>query len=245
VWYGKDRKQTKAHPIYVPRAEIAISVRDSGAGIEAADLARIFTPFYRGVLRAPTSARGMGLGLAIAQELALALGGRIEVASTVGRGSTFRLVLPAGAAADVVSAPEEPDEIAGAVVLLIEDDERLRAETATSFRQYGARVIEAGDGFEGLRRAREERPNVIVVDLGLPGLGGVDVLVHLRRDRHLADVPVVVVTAERDAQLEARCREAGCAGYLLKPFASKELRRIVAPLARGASPDVARASVTR
>lgn len=218
--------------------EIAISVRDTGLGIDAADLTRIFTPFYRGAARALTGARGMGLGLAISQELAVALGGRLEVESVVGKGSTFRLLLPAHAAMPERAAAEDSSALRGTVVLLIDDDPSYRAQTASALRHSGASVVEAADGFEGLRRARESRPHVIVLDLGLPDMSGLHVLMRLKRDRQLSDIPVVIATA--DADLEARCREAGCADWIAKPYAPTELLPVLVPLVRGASAKTSR-----
>ncbi|MBI3768646.1 MAG: response regulator [Deltaproteobacteria bacterium] len=214
--------------------EIAISARDTGVGIDATDLTRIFAPFYRGSARALTGARGIGLGLAISQELAVILGGRLEVESVAGGGSTFRLLLPAHSDVPALAgSAEESAALRGAVVLLIEDDPSYRTAAASVLRQHGANVIEASDGFEGLRRARESRPDVIVLDLGLPGMDGLHVLTHLKRDRQLSGVPVVIATADGD--LETRCREAGCAAWLSKPYTPMELIPVLAPLVRGAS----------
>lgn len=123
--------------------EIAIAVRDTGVGIEESEAARIFMPFYRGSARAVAHTRGMGLGLAIARDLASLLGGHIEVESAVGRGSTFRLFLPDGAAG-LPAAPLDESPIAR--VLLIEDDARCRAQVAEALRHEGSTVIEAGEG---------------------------------------------------------------------------------------------------
>ena len=249
---------------------VAISVRDTGPGIEAAELARVFTPFYRGSTRAAVPTRGMGLGLAIAHEIAGLLGGRIEVESTVGVGSTFRLLLPAAEpVAYVAAAPESaagdapaadamtreaPAPTAGApaapaismaetVVLLIEDDEHCRTRAAEILRLSGATVVEAANGLDGLRRARERRPDVVVLDLAMPGLDGIDVITHLKSDQHrLATVPVVIATAQRDPQLAAHCRESGCAGYLVKPYSAAELLYTVAT-AVGRSEDALQTAV--
>ncbi len=111
-----------------PSAEIVISVRDTGIGIEPSELRRVFEPFYRGRARAIGPAPGMGLGLAIARELAGLLGGRLEVESEFGRGSTFRLRLPAEgppAQTGALPAHDAPMTAAsprGAVVLLVDDD---------------------------------------------------------------------------------------------------------------------------
>jgi len=105
-----------------------ISVRDTGIGIEQSELRRVFEPFYRGRARAIGPAPGMGLGLAIARELAGLLGGRLEVESEFGRGSTFRLRLPAEgppAQTGALPAHDAPMTAApprGALVLLVDDD---------------------------------------------------------------------------------------------------------------------------
>jgi CheY-like chemotaxis protein len=214
-------------------SEIVISVRDSGVGIDTADLTRIFAPFYRGHAPALTLVRGMGLGLAIAQEIATLLGGRIEVESAVGRGSTFRLLLPVDATARA-NPPQGQPGLPNTVILIVEDDDDCRVRAADALRLGGARVIEAGNGFEGLKKAREHHPDVIVLDLGLPGLSGVDMLAQLRHDRQFAAVPVVITTA--DPEPEARCHEIGCSAYMLKPYAPDELVSVIAPLVRRTAP---------
>ena len=256
---------------------VVISVHDTGCGIDAAELAQVFTPFYRGSTRAAVPTRGMGLGLAIAQEIAALLGGRIEVESTVGAGSTFRLLLTAGESAARSPGPLEPTvddppaldavtreapplaavratratgapaaptiSLAETVVLLVEDDEDCRAQTAEILRHSGAVVVEATNGIEGLRRARARPPDVVVLDLALPGLGGIEVLTRLKNDeRRLAAIPVVIATAQHDTRLAARCRELGCAGYLVKPYTAGELLTTVAT-ATGRGEEALRAAV--
>jgi signal transduction histidine kinase/CheY-like chemotaxis protein len=211
-------------------SEIAITVRDTGIGIAPRDLAHIFTPFFRGSTRALTGVRGMGLGLSICQELATLLGGRLEVESTPGEGSVFRLVLPADPTSGLAESGGDGEAIRGSVVLLIDDDSRYRDQTATLLRRSGATVLEASDGFEGLRRAREGTLDVVILDLGLPGLSGLQVLAQLKRDRELVDVPVVVATSDGD--LETRCREAGCAAWIAKPFGPSELLRVLSAVVR-------------
>jgi signal transduction histidine kinase/CheY-like chemotaxis protein len=211
--------------------EVVISVRDTGVGIEDSELAKIFTPFYRGSARVRMPTRGVGLGLAIAQEIANLLGGRIEVESRVGMGSTFRLLLPVGdVATRVVPQGKWSAALSEAAILLIEDDERCRARMADVLRRTGARIIEASDGLEGISRAREQRPDVVVLDLGLPGLSGIEVLARMKDDRLLAEVPVVVAAGDSDEHLQAQCREGGCAAYIVKGHTPDELLQAVVPL---------------
>jgi signal transduction histidine kinase len=117
-------------------ADVVISVRDSGIGISEGEIATVFAPFWRGAAAVTGPTRGMGLGLAIAQELAIRLGGRIEVESRLGVGSTFSVLLPAvppgrnGAAAADGAAPSHPVE-------------RYGAQMAHALPRDGARVREA------------------------------------------------------------------------------------------------------
>jgi CheY-like chemotaxis protein len=210
---------------------VVVSVIDTGVGIEGEELATIFTPFYRGSARARAPTRGMGLGLAIAQEITHLLGGRMEVESRVGEGSTFHLVLPVGEVeAGVAADSERSVDMSDASVLLIEDDEVWRAQMVGVLGRAGAQVIEARDGLEGLRRARERRPDVVVLDLGLPRVQGVEVLARLKGDRALAGVPVVVATGDPDEHLEAHCRKAGCAAYVVKGETPHDVLRAIVPL---------------
>jgi CheY-like chemotaxis protein len=210
---------------------VVVSVRDTGVGIEDDELATIFTPFYRGSARARAPTRGMGLGLAIAQEITHLLGGRMEVESRVGEGSTFHLVLPVGEVETRTAGhAKRSADMSDASVLLIEDDEGWRAQMVGVLERAGAQIIEARDGLEGLRRARERRPDVIVLDLGLPRVEGVEVLARLKRDRALVGVPVVVATGDPDEHLEAHCREAGCAAYVVKGETPEDVLRAIVPL---------------
>ena len=216
-------------------AEIAISVRDTGVGIPEPELASIFSPFYRGTARAHVRAHGMGLGLAIARDLATLLGGRIEVESTAGAGSTFRFMLP-GASGEIPALGHAVAEMHGAIVLLVDDDEHCRSAIATALRHSGAKVIEAAGGAAGLQRARDVEPDAIVLDLGLPDMSGIDVLQQVKADAALARIPVVVATAEQGVGIEPRCRALGCAGFVVKPCPAEQLVAILAPLIRRMAP---------
>ena len=206
---------------------IVLSVRDTGPGIEPAELSAIFTPFRRSAARART--RGLGLGLAIAREIATILGGRIEVDSIVGIGSTFRLHLPASAS--VVPEPLAPatrPETAPATldaeaspaarvpaVLVIEDDDLCRTRAARALADANFRVVEARDGFDGLRQHRLCRPDLVILDLDLPGIDGREVLATLSRDR--PDLPVIISSGVM------RRDEDTCFAWLAKPYSAADL----------------------
>jgi signal transduction histidine kinase/CheY-like chemotaxis protein len=195
---------------------IRISVADSGVGIAAEDQAHVFEQF-RQVGDAGLRQGGTGLGLALTQRLVEAHGGRIELASTLGVGSCFTVILPVTASDGVPRDAADPADLAGGGggdVLVIEDD----PSAARLLREYleadGYRVRVASSGEAGLAAARAARPGAILLDVLLPGLDGWEVLRRLKADEALRETPVIVVTVidEREVGLAL-----GAVDYLLKP----------------------------
>jgi PAS domain S-box-containing protein len=179
------------------------SVTDHGIGIPADQLPIIFDRFERGSVG--RSYGGLGLGLYIARQIINAHGGSIEVASTLGAGSTFTASVPLHP--DVqLSRPVIETNVAlqaagGATprsALLVEDDEDIRTCVAEILKAEGYRVTEASNGREGLERlsALEQRPDVIILDLMMPVLGGVGFAQEQRKVEGWADIPVVVLSAD-------------------------------------------------
>ena len=160
---------------------VIISVEDSGIGIPAGEVRRIFEPFYR-VKAAAAKTSGAGLGLAIVHHAAKAHGGHITLDTKEGVGSRFSIFLPVCAAAegeeDEAREAGSPTTPAGPreTVLVVEDDRSLREALAMNFELRGYRVLAAADGEAGVRLAFDERPDLIVLDLMLPGLDGFEIL---------------------------------------------------------------------
>lgn len=184
--------------------EIAIAVRDSGAGISTDDLARLFQKFQQVDASASRRKGGTGLGLVISKALVEQHGGRIEVESSVGNGARFTIVLPAGPS----PAPEAVRSIRGDVgtqvrsaagtILIIDDDDEFRMVVRRQLEKSGYRVVEARDGAAGLHVARETRPDAITLDLMMPGMNGWEVLAKLTADPDLNTIPVIVISATAD-----------------------------------------------
>lgn len=207
---------------------LAISVEDSGTGIAKADLDRIFEPFVRGREELAKRSEGAGLGLSITRRLVEAMSGDISVQSEVGRGSTFLLALPTRP----ILAPDSAEisiEIAVSqlppMTMLVVDDVPLNRELLREmFEPGGHRVLLAGDGAEALAIASAEKPELILMDIRMPGMDGVTALNQLRGDPALADTKVIAVTASNLATQEEDLREIFDA-YVRKPFARDELLR--------------------
>jgi signal transduction histidine kinase/CheY-like chemotaxis protein len=204
-------------------AEVHIAVQDTGVGIPPEEQGRIFEPFHRA--SAVTSATiGAGLGLAICQQIVARHGGRIWVESAVGQGSTFTFSLPRSLLLPPAAHPAPA--VRGRRVLVVDDDAAIQKVFAEALHQAGYEVLIAAEGETALHLAREARPDVILLDLLLPGPRGEEVLVALRQDPATARIPVVVCSI---------IQEPGdglwplISDYLAKPV---DLRRLVASVRR-------------
>lgn len=182
-------------------ADVVFAVSDTGIGIAPPDLERIFEDFVQLDHPLQQRARGTGLGLPLSRRLAELLGGTLTVESEPGRGSTFRARIPARypAACDegALFAPPAQGALHDRRVLVIEDDPADRERVAAALTAHGCIVLKADAAEPGLRRARAERPDAVVLDLGLPDLTGFELIERLRAEPHTAGIPAVVCSAKR------------------------------------------------
>jgi PAS domain S-box-containing protein len=197
-----------------------ISVTDSGVGIPAAQQQHVFTKFFRVDSSDTRAIGGTGLGLALCREIVSAHGGRMGFESAEGTGSTFWLELP--------TAWRGGAGTTRARVLVIEDNPAVTSLLTESLAPDGLDVEHAPTGELGLARAIENPPDVILLDIGLPGeLDGWQVLVELKTRRATAHVPVVVCTAHTG---RGTATALGASDFLAKPFTGDQLRDTVARL---------------
>jgi signal transduction histidine kinase/CheY-like chemotaxis protein len=208
--------------------EVVFAVADTGIGIAPADQAVIFEEFGQVESAIQKRVTGTGLGLPLSKRLAELLGGRVWVHSRPGEGSTFFLAVPRqyGAPADAI--------------LIVDDDEIARYVLRGLLDGTPFRVLEAAGGRDGLRRAREDPPRVIFLDVVMPDLSGFEVLDRLKADPATRDVPVIVYTSQ-DLD-EADRRRLGAATAILSKGASREqaAREVRAALARAGVEGVVR-----
>jgi signal transduction histidine kinase len=202
---------------------VTFDVRDSGIGIAPEDQSSIFEEFVQVQNRLQGKSKGTGLGLPLSRRLAALLGGEVRLRSAPGQGSTFSLTIPA--VYGVASAPPRVrSKDAGTDhlrILLIDDEEAFRYVLRHLIGETEYEFIEASDGDEGLRLARETRPDAIVLDLQMPTMGGCEVLEQLAAGADTRDIPVAIATSlVIDPELGTRL--AGARAILPKSSLSRE-----------------------
>ncbi|WP_414475074.1 response regulator [Microvirga sp. M2] len=194
---------------------LEFEVSDTGIGMTIEQMAKLYSPFSQADVSTTRNYGGTGLGLAITKHFCLMLGGDVTVRSELGKGSSFIVTIPAVCRTDDgTMSPERAEGTAGTVLVI--DDERATHDLLE--RELGARgyrVVHAAGGREGLRLAREVRPDAITLDVIMPELDGWAVLRELKADADLKGIPVVLVTILGDREMGYAL---GAADYLTKPI---------------------------
>jgi len=211
--------------------EAVLTVRDDGVGIAPDLMPRLFDIFVQGKVSLDRSQGGLGIGLSLVRSLVSLHGGGIDAASAgTGHGSVFTLRLPLleQALADTpAAAPGSPGaaRTAPATVLLVEDNEDARRMLAAHLEASGWRVLEADNGIDGLALAHEARPELAILDIGLPGLDGYQLAARLRADAATRPMRLIALTGYGQASDRERALEAGFDAHLVKPVKFDELGR--------------------
>jgi signal transduction histidine kinase/DNA-binding response OmpR family regulator len=209
-------------------------VSDTGIGMTPEQLQGLFQAFSQARSSTSRDYGGTGLGLAITRHFCRMLGGDVAVGSTPGKGSSFTLTLPAvcPAATPQVTASSVPARPADALgtVLIIDDEEPAHELLERELASAGFYILHAAGGREGLKLAKQARPDVITLDIIMPDLDGWSVLKALKADPELCDIPVVLVTIMGDRDLGFAL---GAADYITKPLDRDLLMRAVGRHVRG------------
>ncbi len=212
------------------QSAVSVTVWDTGIGIDAKDLGRLFKPFVQIDNNMPQLFAGTGLGLALSQRLANQHGGEISVTSTPGVGSRFTVTMPWNARdADIHDETPSPEASAfspppplhesagvGRKVLLAEDSEANIFAISAYLEMCEVGVLVARTGPEALELANAEHPDMILMDLNLPRLNGLEVIRRLRSSGDFDSVPIVIISALSDDS--ERVRASGADHFLSKPI---------------------------
>ena len=216
--------------VSVIEQQLHFVVKDSGIGMSREVQQRLFRPFEQADQSISRRFGGTGLGLYISQSLAQLMGGRIEVESELGRGSTFSLILPyeAGEPRLLKSAVAEERVIPQLVgnVLLAEDTPELQLLVKRILRKCGLEIVAVDDGRKAVDRVQQQPFDLILMDMQMPVMDGVEATRLLRSQG--VEIPIIALTANVMAQHRQQFEEAGCSGFVAKPINKEVLYRKLA-----------------
>ncbi|MEO8157963.1 MAG: ATP-binding protein [Betaproteobacteria bacterium] len=227
IKYNKPEGTVVVEYTLSPPDLIRISVRDTGVGLAAEQLAQLFQPFNR--LGKETGAEeGTGIGLVVTKRLVELMGGAIGADSEVGVGSVFWIELNVTAAPQLVAQegelaalvrPELPDGTPLRTLLYVEDNPaNLELVEQLIARRPDLRLLSAADGNLGIEYARAYQPEVILMDINLPGISGIEAMKILRADPSTAHIPIIALSANAVPRDIERGLESGFFNYLTKPI---------------------------
>ena len=222
--------KANVHPVEgVGGDRIELTISDTGWGISRDDQSRIFDPFFT------TKATGHGLGLAVVQKVVQGLGGDIQIESELGHGTTFRILLPAQSQKApspplASTRPETEHQNADSLILLVEDEDVLRAPVAKFLSMRGFRVVEAADGTEALRVVREQKQaiDLVLLDVTVPGAPSGEVFAEIRRIS--PKTKVVVTSAYGQKMIDAAFPTRQLDSFLRKPYQLADLESLLRSL---------------
>ncbi len=204
---------------------LELRVTDSGRGIAAEDMGKLFKKFQQLDGSNVRSVGGTGLGLAICRGIVEEHGGTIGVESQLGQGATFTVSLPLAPADLDVPDSAEPGDGHGPLILVVDDEPDIRTLLRDQLELEGFQVLEAGRALEAVEVARERQPDLITMDLMLPDLDGFEAIRLLRENALTQKTPVVILSAMELGDDDTRAL--GHTVHLAKPFSRVDLLNII------------------
>jgi two-component system sensor histidine kinase RpfC len=220
---------------------IRFEVQDSGIGIKEDIQPYIFDRFRQADDSAQRAHGGTGLGTAIAKHLVELMGGQIGLVSEYGHGSTFWFTIPCQVVPDfdLSATADQGQAVAGQLlsdsnkirVLVAEDNEMNRQVFRGMLMKLGISAIFAESGPAALGKLLQDRFDLVMLDIQMPGMSGFDVITHYNEDTDVSErVPIVVVTGDATTDIKAQCKQLGVSRFLTKPVELNELRRVISEL---------------
>ena len=218
---------------------VSFAVIDTGIGIDKTALTRLFNPFEQVTSEFANQLEGTGLGLALVKQLAELHGGSVTVTSQIGQGSCFTVILPLGYQIESV-VTEEPfdkrEEVVSAIlatdnnlplILIVEDNPNNIEIIFDYLTAFGYRIKVAHTGIEALTALTEERPSLILMDIQMPGMDGLETTKRIRANPEYQDLPIIAVTALTMPGDREQCLAIGMNEYLSKPINLRHLLQLV------------------
>jgi len=207
------------------------SVTDTGIGIHENEIEPLFHPFVQLDGSLSRQQDGTGLGLALVYKLTNLHGGCVDVESEIGKGSCFKVSLPWQEDDNLLAMPavvEKPIKTPtvfhpNALILLAEDNKSNIIGIRTGLQARGYQVVVASNGFEAVELTRKKRPALILMDIQMPKMSGIEAIRHIRTDTDLAKIPILAITALAMPGDREKCLQAGANGYFSKPIRIKRV----------------------
>jgi signal transduction histidine kinase/CheY-like chemotaxis protein len=220
---------------------LVVGVSDNGIGIRAEDLPRLFELFAQVDAGSTTCSGGLGIGLALSRQLVEMHGGSIEARSEgPGKGSEFRVSLPLleHSAADTRPSAGEAQTQPGTAqrILVVDDDPDIRRSLAMLLRHSGHEVESASDGAEAVELAGRSKPDVVLLDVGLPGLDGYAVCRRIREQPWGKRMHIIALTGWGQDEDRRKTREAGFDDHLVKPVEFKSIQALLSQAHEASAP---------
>ena len=230
---GEIRLEVETRPADAGRLALCFTVDDTGIGMDTRQSAGLFEAFAQGDSSMTRRFGGAGLGLPISRHLVEQMGGHLDVHSAPGQGSRFRFTLgfdlaePAPASAP---PPAGPTPLAGLRILLVEDNDINQLIARGLLEQQGAAVQVADNGRLAVAMLQAGAPDafdLVLMDLQMPEMDGLEATRHIRRDARLARLPVIAMTAHAMAGQRRQCSEAGMDDHIAKPVLPQQLAETI------------------
>ncbi len=225
--------EVNAHP---ETNEVSFTIWDQGIGIAQKDIQYLFKPFVQLDAGLAREYQGTGLGLALVAQMAHLHGGRVSVESEVGKGSRFTVTLPwsqkeqtpkAKVTAELSFPSPRSNEKRNGKILLVEDTDVVVALMNDYLRYKGYEVFIARDGMEGVLLAKKEKPDIILMDIMMPVMDGLEAARRIRADDTLRNTIIIALTALAMPGDRERCLAAGMNDYMSKPIQMQELAKTI------------------
>jgi len=214
----------------------AVKIQDTGEGIRTQDIPKVFDRFSQ-LESINHHSEGTGLGMAISKSIIEKLDGSIWIESEVGKGTSVCFTLPISEHVEILSQIQVPEkEMKNSVkpghrtVLIIDDENDLRSALTKCIRKAGFDTIEAANGDEALHFIEERQPDLILVDVMMPGISGIEVCRILRNDPKTSGIKIIMLSARGQIKEQEEGLNAGADRYITKPFDYVELMRVVEEL---------------